>query len=159
MTNTLREISIIFFMILAAFGLSLLPLPMAISPFMPDWVMLALIYCVIYLPQRIGFFVIWLCGLLIDVLTNSLLGEHALAAVVVAYFVLNFYRRLRLFSLIQQTVSIGILLIIYHAILFWIQGIIQKPLSNMYWIPAIVGTLIWPLIVIVFNARQVEGEF
>jgi rod shape-determining protein MreD len=158
--RTLKEIGVIFFTIIVAFGLSLLPLPMVISPFIPDWVLLIMVYWMIYFPQRIGFFVVWVCGLLIDVLTNSLLGEHALAGVVVAYFVLKFYRRIRLFSIGQQMISIGVLLGIYRAILFWIQGLIQQPLSNMYWLPILIGTLLWPLIAVVLNdSQQRDNDF
>ena len=156
--RSLREVGIIFFTVIGAFGLSLLPLPIFISPFIPDWVLLTLIYWMIYFPQRVGFCVVWICGLFIDVLTNSLLGEHALAGVVVAYFVLKFYRRIRLFSIPQQIISTGILLAIYRSILFWVQGLLHQPLINTYWFPVIMGTLLWPLIAVVLSDFQQESR-
>lgn len=154
--RTWREIFIIFISILTAFGLSLLPIPITLSPFIPDWVLLTLIYWMIYSPKYVGFSIVWLCGLLTDVLTNSLLGEHAAASIFVAYFTLKFYRRIRLSSVWQQVISIGLLLAMYRFILFWIQGIIQQPISNEHWISIVTGTLIWPVFLIVLNESKYE---
>jgi rod shape-determining protein MreD len=149
--RVLHEISIICFSLLATFGLSLLPLPSSTLSFIPDWVLLAVIYWIIYLPNRIGLGVAWLTGLLTDILTNSLLGEHAMASVFVAYLALKFHRRIRTFSVWQQMLSIAVLLGIYRAILFWLQGIIQQPLNNRYWLPIATGMLVWPLMIVVFS--------
>jgi len=149
--RALREIGIISFSLLVAFGLSLLPLPTFTLPFIPDWVLLVVLYWMIYLPHRIGFGVAWLTGLLADVLTNSLLGEHALASVLVAYVALKFCRRIRNFSAWQQMILIGLLVAIYRAILFWIQGMIQQPLNYSYWFPVATGMLLWPLLSVAFE--------
>src|ERR1700722_1264441 len=98
----LRETGMICLTLLAAFGLSLLPLPSSTLSFIPDWVLLTVIYWIIYLPQRIGLGIAWITGLLTDILTNSLLGEHAVASVLVAYLALKFHRRIRIFSIWQQ---------------------------------------------------------
>jgi rod shape-determining protein MreD len=152
--RAVREVGVICLSLLVAFGLSLLPVPMFTSPFIPDWALLAVLYWIIYLPQCVGLGVAWLTGLLTDVLTNSLLGEHALASVLVAYFALKFYRRLRSFSIGQQMISVALLLAIYRAILFWAQGIIQQPLNNHYWFPVATGMLLWPLLAAMFGDFQ-----
>jgi len=147
----LRETGIICLSLLAAFGLSLLPLPSSTSSFMPDWVLLTIIYWVIYLPNRIGLGAAWITGLLTDILTNSLLGEHAMASVFIAYLALKFHRRIRIFSIWQQMLLMAVLVGIYRAILFWLQGVIQQPLNNRYWLPIATGVLVWPLITEVFS--------
>lgn len=152
--RALREISVISFSLLIAFGLSLLPLPTLTLSFIPDWVLLTVLYWAIYFPQRIGLGVAWLTGLLTDVLTNSLLGEHAVASVLVTYFALKFYRRIRNFSVWQQMTLIACFLAVYRAILFWIQGMIQQPLNHHYWFPIATGTLLWPLLVAIFDDFQ-----
>ena len=156
--RALREISVIGLGLLIAFGLSLLPLPVFTSSFIPDWVLLTVLYWAIYLPQRIGLGLAWLTGLLTDVLTNSLLGEHAFASVVVTYIALKFYRRIRNFSMWQQMALIAFLLALYRAILFWIQGMIQQPLHYNYWFPIATGTLLWPLLAAVFDDFQQRGQ-
>lgn len=153
-SRTLQEIFVVFASIFAAFGLSLLPLPRLTFPFMPDWVLLVVLYWVIFLPQGVSIGIAWITGLLIDVLTNSLLGEHAVASAFVAYLGLKLYRRIRVFPLWQQMLSILVLLSIYHAILFWIQGIIQQPLTPNYWFAIITGTLVWPLIATLLHDSQ-----
>ena len=152
--RVLRELSIVWLSLLAAFGLSLLPMPAFTSSFTPDWVLLAVLYWIIYLPQRAGLGIAWLTGLLTDVLTNSLLGEHALASIFIAYLAMKSQRRIKTFSIWQQTLSIAVLLAVYRAILFWLQGMIQQPLNNRYWFPIGTGMLLWPLIVVLFSDFQ-----
>lgn len=154
----LRETGIIYLSLLAAFGLSLLPLPSFTLSFIPDWVLLTLIYWIIYLPNRIGLGTAWVTGLLTDILTNSLLGEHAMASVFVAYLALKFHRRIKTFSIWQQILLIIALLGTYRAILFWLQGMIQQPLNNHYWFPIATGILVWPLIAVIFSNFNQKWE-
>lgn len=152
--RALRELGIVWLSLLAALGLSLLPMPAFTSSFIPDWALLTVLYWVIYLPQRIGLGTAWITGLLTDELTNSLLGEHALASVLIVYLAMKFQRRIKTFSIWQQALSIAVLLAIYRAILFWLQGIIQQPLNNRYWFPIGTGMLLWPLIIVLFSDFQ-----
>jgi rod shape-determining protein MreD len=74
---------------LLAFVLSVISLPdffpSAFSYGRPEWVAMVLIYWVIATPHRVGITVAWSCGLVVDVLKSSLLGQNALALIVVAY--------------------------------------------------------------------------
>lgn len=152
--RALYEVFVVVLSLLAAFGLTLLPLPRVASIFIPDWVLLVVLYWVIFLPQGVGLGIAWLTGLLVDVLTNSLLGEHAVASAIVAYIGLKFYRRIRAFPIWQQVLSVMVLLAIYHAILFWVQGILQQPLSSSTWFSVLTGALLWPLVVMMLHDPQ-----
>jgi rod shape-determining protein MreD len=154
MNHTLQEISMVFISLLTAFGLTLLPLPPFTVSFIPDWTLMTVLYWAIYLPQRVGLGIAWITGLLMDVLTNSILGEHALASALALYLPVKLYRRIRTFSIWQQMIAIGILMAIYRAILFWIQGIIHHPLSEQFWFPALTDMLLWPLVVIILRDLQ-----
>ena len=77
---------IIFFTLLIALFLMVMPLPEWIRPFRPEWVTLVVIYWCLALPSRVNIGIAWIMGLIVDVLTGTLLGQHALAMAIVAFF-------------------------------------------------------------------------
>jgi rod shape-determining protein MreD len=62
----------------------------------------------------------FIIGLVLDLLTGSLLGMHALGLVVIVYLVTRFRARLRFFPPWQQALSVLALLINDRIILLWI---------------------------------------
>ncbi|CAA9889852.1 Rod shape-determining protein MreD [Candidatus Methylobacter favarea] len=123
------------------------PLPGIIAALNPDWVLLALIYWTLALPERVGIFHAWTFGLLTDVLTGRLFGQYALAYSLVIYICLKLHRRLRQFPIVQQGLFIFFCLLLSQLLLFWIKNIqhpSQLPLS--FWLPVFTGTLCWPLV-------------
>lgn len=139
--------------LLAALVLTIMPLPDWAEPFRPDWVALAVIYWCMALPHRVGVFVAWIVGLLLDVATGALLGQHALALAVVAFATLNLHQRLRVFPLGQQALSVLVLLGLNRLLLLWIYGLIGRPVESWeYWLPALTGALLWPWIFVILRA-------
>lgn len=137
---------------IVAFLLTSIPLPVWVEPFHPDWLCLVLIYWCIALPQRVGMGIAWLLGLLQDVARGTLLGQHALALVVVAYLSLRMHRRLRLFPLWQQSLSVLALLLIEQILVSWVNGISGHPPHNLgYLAPALGGMLAWPWVFILLR--------
>ena len=113
----------------------------------PDWVGLVLIYWCLALPERVGVSTGWLLGLLLDLLTGALLGQHALALAVIAWVTLNFHQRIRLFPIWQQALTVLVLLILHQLLAIWISRIIGRPaIPWFFWMPSVAGMLIWPLI-------------
>ena len=100
--------------VIAAIMLSLLPLPDMIGPFKPYWVALVVIYWALETHDMIGLGGAFLAGLLLDVLSGSLMGMHALSLVIMVFLVQRFRPRLRFFPTWQ------------------------------YWLPPIVALAIWP---------------
>ena len=79
------------------------------------------------------------------VVTGSLLGLHALSLCVIVYLVLRFRARLRFFPPWQQALSVFALLMNDRIILLWIISLRGDPLPSMdFWLPPVVGTLVWP---------------
>ncbi len=130
-----------------ALSLSIMPLPTALENWRPEWTTLVLIYWCMALPQRIGVGVGWLVGLVLDVLRAGLLGQQALALAVVAYLTLQFHRRLRVFPLWQQCLSVFVLVSMQQVIQLWTTGLSSEtgPLSG-YLLPPLSSLLIWPLV-------------
>jgi rod shape-determining protein MreD len=113
MTLTPRRGGVVILLsFLVAFLLMVLPLPEWARSFRPQWYTLVLIYWCMASPQRVGVGVGWLTGIIVDVLTGTLLGQHALSLSVIAYITQKLHQRLRLFPIWQQSLSIFSLLLI-----------------------------------------------
>ena len=83
--------------------------------------------------------------LLLDLLTASLLGLHALSLVVLVYLVRRFRARIRFFPPWQQALSVLALLANDRVILLWIISLRGDPLPALdFWLSPLVGTLVWP---------------
>lgn len=146
---------VIILSFIVALMLTVIPLPGNIEIVRPEWVALVLIYWCMALPERIGVGVGWITGLLLDVLTGSLLGQHALALAVVAYITLKLHQRLRVFPRWQQAVVILVILIIQQLLVLWFDGIVGNPEKNwLYWFASLTGMLIWPGVFLVLRGTR-----
>ena len=152
------RVYVIYLTLLLGFVLSIMPLPDWALDFRPQWVVLILIYWCMALPERIGVVVGWLTGLLLDVLTGTLLGQHALGLAVVAYLTLKLYRRVRVLPVRQQMFTIFVLLLVERLLTLWATGAAGYPTPSLwYWITPVVSTLLWPWIFIML--RDIRRRF
>ena len=85
--------------LVVALILMILPLPDWAQMYRPNWIALVLIYWSMALPQRVGLWYAFFCGIVLDTSLGTLLGQHTLALVVVVYFNLNFHQRIRVLAL------------------------------------------------------------
>jgi len=133
--------------LLAAMALSIVPLPDAISPLRPDWVLLVLIYWGMAFPRRVGILVAFVAGLVLDVLHQHLLGQNALMLAVAMFIVLQIYPRMRVFPIWQQAVVVAFLVALTRLMQIWIQGAIGLPPGSIwYWSPIVTSALLWPVV-------------
>ena len=140
------------FTVILALIVAVLPLPQPLDAARPDLLLLLVIYWALSAPRIAGLMFAWLCGLAIDVIKGILLGQHALAFLVVAYLTHKFQLRLRIFPLGQQTATVFMLLAVYQFIVFWLDGIIGQPVTTwMRWLPVISGAILWPILVAVLD--------
>ena len=138
--------------IIAAMALTIVPLPEVIEHFRPEWVAMVIIYWCMALPERFGVGRAWMTGLLLDVLTGALLGQHALSMTVMAFLVINLYQRIRLFPILQQAFVIWMLLNLYQLLLLWFDGITGQPPKGLnFWWPPLTGMLFWPIIFVLLR--------
>ena len=132
-----------------AMVLAIIPLPdfvpAKLGYLRPEWIVLVLIYWVIALPQRIGIAIAWCVGLLSDVLLGSLLGQHAIAFIVVAYIATSLYQRLRMFSVWQQSMIVFATVGLNQLINSWIENIAGLTEWNIWYLLAsVMSALLWP---------------
>lgn len=118
-----------------------------IQIFAPDWVLLSIIYWALAAPDRVGIYSALALGLLTDVLTGSLLGQHALSYSLVMFISLNLHKRLRQFPPFQQALFIFCCLSISQLLIFWINNSPSSQAFQLhFWLPLIAGTFCWPLV-------------
>lgn len=80
--------------------------PLGQFPFMPDWVALVLTFWCVHQPQRIGMGFAFVLGLLMDVIDGSVMGQHSLAYVPLAFAAGGLSRRILWFPLAQQALHV-----------------------------------------------------
>ena len=135
-----------------ALALSIVPLGDRVAPFRPDWVPLVLIYWAIARPQHIGLLAAFAMGLALDMLTGSLLGRHALALLPVIYLALRLHLRIRVALAWQVAVTVALMLVLYHFLLFWIDGVGQRAIPGaVVWAPLLSSALLWPVVTFVLG--------
>lgn len=145
---------IILFTFCIALLLMILPLPEEVRLYRPQWVVLVLIYWTIALPERIGITTAFSAGIALDVLTGTLLGQHALALSLVGYLTYKVHLQVRQFPLWQQSLSVLILLFVAHALTLLINGAIGRlpPPSPLTHLGApLIGALLWPWLYIILR--------
>ena len=159
MTLTPRSgTTVIIISFCVALLLAILPLPDWAQMLRPQWYTLVLIYWTMALPQRVGVGVGWLVGIVVDVLSGTLLGQHALSLALIAYITFEMHLRIRLFPLWQQSLTILVLLLLEKLLSLWVMGAVGQPTPPLsYWVPPLIGMLLWPWIYIVL--RDLRRKF
>lgn len=142
--NSRQSFSVYALSLIIAMMLRIAPWPNFAKFFNPDWILLVLIYWSLAVPERVGIFNAWFVGLLTDVLTGRLMGQHALAYSIVIFLCLKLHKRLRRFPMFQQALFVLVALLISQSLLFWTDNI-RNPLryEAAFWLPVITGTLCW----------------
>lgn len=155
MTTRRESRSLMLLTVAAAMALSLLPMPELLSPLKPYWVALVIIYWSLETRDMLSLGTAFLIGLLLDILSGSLLGMHALSLLVMVFLVQRFRNRLRFFPAWQQALSVLGLLVNDRIILIWITALLGEPLPTwQYWLPPMIGLAIWPWLFLLLDSLR-----
>lgn len=119
----------------------------------PDFLLVVTLYWIIRAPYLINVGMAWFAGLIVDLSTGSLLGQHALAFGFAAFLALLYQRRLVLFNRWQLTVYIFALLIAERAIVLMLKlfADYENPGLSYFW-PVVTSLILWQLMVMMFGA-------
>lgn len=136
---------IIMFTLLLALIVSIIPMPLSIDAFRPDWVLVVVVYWSIALPRRINVITAAVMGLLLDVLLGATLGVHSAAMAICVYIAVVNYQKIRNFSYLQQSLIIGVLSALYHLLVFWVQRLLNDiAFLPSYLYPVLTTMILWP---------------
>ncbi len=142
---------IIIATLVAALAITLFPVPVMLAPLRPDWVALVLIYWIIALPHRVGVGTAWVAGMFQDAATGTLLGQQALGLAVVAYLVLLLHQRIRNYPVWQQAIIVMVFIALFRVIGAWVLGVVGRPTSFAYWLPALTSMVVWPPVFLILR--------
>ena len=121
--------------------------------FRPDFMLVVLIYWLLRAPNLCNVGTAWLVGLLVDLATGSLLGQHALAFTLTAFIALSYQRRLVLFNVWQLAGYVFALLFFERVAILLLKLFAgnDNPGWHYFW-PIITGMLLWQCMVLVFGS-------
>lgn len=121
--------------------------------FRPDFMLIVILYWLLRAPHLCNIGTAWLAGLLVDLATGSLLGQHALSFTLVAYIGLSYQRRLVLFNPLQLVGYVFGLLVferVFMLLLKLFEGN-DNPGLAYFW-PVLSGLILWQLMILLFGA-------
>jgi rod shape-determining protein MreD len=81
-------------------------LPGGRHPASPDLLAVVLVFWIVHQPLRVGVGLAFAFGLVLDVHSGSVLGQHALAYTLLGFFAITVHRRLLWFSRLGQAVQV-----------------------------------------------------
>lgn len=114
----------------------------------PDFVLLAVLYWLLRAPHLCNIGTAWFAGLVIDLASGGLFGQHALAYAISAYFAVNYHRRLALFNVWQQAAYVFVLLLLTQTTLLILKLFAGAEVPDWeYFLPSISGILLWQLFI------------
>jgi len=149
---------LIIFTLLLALMLSIMPMPITVDAFRPDWVLIVTIYWSMALPNKVNIFTAWILGFILDVLLGSVLGVHAASMAVVVYISAANYQKIRNFSLWQQALIVAVLGALYNLLTFWMEHFITNvPFLISYLYPVLTTLLVWPWAFLIL--RKIRRHF
>lgn len=119
-------------------------LPAAWWPGMPDWLALVICFWCIHEFRRLGMGTAFLLGILMDVADASLMGEHALAYVLIAYGAAALSRRVLWFSLPLQALHVLPLFCVVPLVSAAVRSVAGGSLVEpLFFLWPLVGALLW----------------
>lgn len=134
-----------WFIILTLFvALFLNLLPLGRTVWVPDWVALVLAFWCVREPLKIGMAAGFVIGLVSDVADASLMGQHALAYVVLAFAASGLSRRILWFPLGQQALHILPLLFGAQLIMLLVRMAGGAEFPGLFYLAApLLATVLW----------------
>ena len=121
--------------------------------FRPDFMLVVILYWLLRAPNLCNVGTAWIAGLLVDLATGSLLGQHALSFSIAAFIALSYQRRLVLFNT-WQLVGYVAALLTFERVLILLLKLFEgneSPGWHYFW-PIITGLLLWQLMILLFGS-------
>jgi len=139
--------------------LGIVPLPESLAAWRPHWLALVILYWHLETRHLCSLGAAFALGLTMDVLTGALLGQNALGLVIINFLVQRFRNRIRFFPPWQQALAVGALLLNERIVQLWIIGLLERGWPEWsWWLPPLVGMLIWPWLFLLLDAARLKSR-
>jgi len=115
-------------------------------PWMPDFLVLVLVFWNVHQPLRVGIGLAFAFGLVMDVQQSALLGQHALSYTALSFFAALIHRRLLWFTVPSQALQVLPLFAVAHGVELIIRMIGGGIFPGWIMLLAPLGeALLWPV--------------
>lgn len=153
--------SIIVSSFVLAMLLDFMPFPFEVFFWLPEFTALVLLYWALHKPQTVGIGIAFVVGLLVDIGTASLLGQHALAYMVMVFFIQHHQRQIVLYHYGFQAVVVLAALLCSQAVLAVVRLMHDQRFAEWpAFVGPFVGALLWPLLskmmLSILNSRRLR---
>lgn len=119
-------------------------IPLGRFPGMPDWAALTLAFWCIREPLKVGLLAAFLVGLVMDVAQGAVMGQHALAYVLLAHGASTLSRRILWFGLLQQSLHVLPLLLMMQLVMMLTRLMAGAEFPGWWYFSAsFIATLMW----------------
>jgi rod shape-determining protein MreD len=148
----------VYLTLFLAYLMLLLPWPDRAVQVMPDFTLVVLIYWMIRAPHLCNIGTAWLIGLLVDLATGGVFGQHAWAYTLTAFFTVMYQRRLVLFNGLQQFLYVFLMLLIAQLTLLILRAFTGVPFPGwICFVPSITGVILWRFFLMVNFQRDTNA--
>jgi len=125
--------------------LTIVQVPDWLFYFWPDWTALVIVYWALVLPNRVGAFVAFIIGTILEVLFVRKFGVLGLGLAMLAFIVNSAHLQLRVLSIWQQTLFMVLLIGLFKLLTGWLYGIMTDfTITAEYWYSLLGSMVIWP---------------
>ena len=151
----ISDSSLLWLTLTAAVVLTVWPLPELVRSIWPYWTAMVMVYWVLEGNRFRTLGQAFVLGIVLDVLTGSLLGQHALSLVIISFLLARFRNQLRFFPPWQQAVAVMALLLndrLIHLAVIWV---VDEPWPPaLWWTTPLVGMMLWPWLFLGMDALR-----
>lgn len=146
------KFSTFFFTLLIALVFQLYPWSSSGIIIRPDFLLVIAVYWLLQAPYHCNIGWTWFIGLLVDLSTGSLLGQHALTFALTAFIGLSYQRRLVLFTRWQLFLYVLMLFSVERLLILLLKLFAGSELPDWtYLLPIISDILLWQLMITAFG--------
>jgi rod shape-determining protein MreD len=129
--------------------------PLGRHPGAPDLLALTLVFWNVHQPRRVGIGLAFVFGLMIDVHSGSLLGQHSLSYTLLSFFAITIHRRLRWFAVHEQALQVFPLFAAAHAVELVTRMIAGGMFPGWSLLAApVFEAMLWPVVTVALLAPQ-----
>ena len=143
--------SIIFLSFIIASSLSVYPLSPSVAALRPMLMVMVLIFWLIFQSRHVGLKAAFAIGIIIDLLMDSRLGQHAFAAVLVVLAINLMSKYIKSLSIGTAWLMAAVGLITYQLCLWLLQPMIQNSAVSPSALPLLASIISWPLILLLLR--------
>lgn len=130
--------------ILIAYVISIIPLPEPLVWCRPQFLVMVMVFWVMKSNVSGLLWIAWFSGLGLDLLTGSLLGQHALSLSLLIYTCIKLRPYLHLYRRWQHGLLMLLLSLFYVSVQVWVLGHFQQNfVSALFWFSSLLTSIIW----------------